>query len=275
MNYTTNQLTKIINLSTFCKVTTISDKDSICKLMKLFGLLIIPIFSQVFLLTSPAQATHNVKNGCGDDTGLGSLVPNNPTGASFQRACNNHDWCYGTLNQSKDYCDRKFHNEMLDQCSKTFHTIITRPLRATCNGVADNYYSAVKNSSNATRAYREAQTHAREEAFRWSQAGPIAGRTCTRIYEDADPNAWSDNYLCADRDFGIQWSQAGAIAGMKCTRIYEDADPYTWSDNYLCLPSSSTINFNWSQAGPISNMTCTRIYEDADPHAWNDNYLCY
>jgi hypothetical protein len=221
----------------------------------------------------PSRANHNVVNGCGDDTGLGRLVPNAPTGANFKPACDNHDRCYGELNQSKDLCDRRFHNELLDECGRTFKTIVTRPLRASCNGVADTYYSAV--STKGGRAYRESQTHARQEAFRWSQAGSIPGRICTRIYEDADPHAWSDNYLCADRDFGLRWSQAGVISGMKCTRIYEDADPHAWSDNYLCLPEASPINFRWSQANSIPNITCTKIYEDADPNAWSDNYLCY
>jgi hypothetical protein len=220
-------------------------------------------------------AKHNVQNGCGDDTGLGRLVPNAPTGASFQRACNNHDKCYGELGQDKGSCDRAFHNEMLDQCGRTFNTIIARPLRKACNGIADTYYSTVSRSSNAAAAYRESQAHAREEAFRWSQAGPISGRLCTQVFEVVDPHAWNDNFLCSDRDFGVRWSHAGPIAGMKCTRISEDADPHAWSDNYLCLPASSRINLVWSQAGPVNGMSCTRIHEDADPHAWSDNFLCY
>lgn len=111
--------------------------------------------------------------------------------------------------------------------------------------------------------------------FSWSQAGKISGMYCTRVYEDADPAPWGDNYLCSSNDIGMQWSQAGAISGMKCTRVHEDADPHAWSDNYLCVPPSSPINFRWSQAGAISGMNCTRVYEDADPHAWNDNYLCW
>ena len=237
------------------------------------ALLLLSCLQPVWIM--PSHANHNVQNGCGDDTGLGRLVPNAPTGASFQRACNMHDKCYGELGSDKGSCDRAFHNEMLDQCGRTFNTIIAKPFRITCNGIADIYYSAVSNSSNASAAYRESQAHAREEAFRWSQAGPIPGRVCTQIFENADPYAWSDNFLCADRDFGLRWSQAGPIDGMKCTRVYEDADPHAWSDNYLCLPSTSRINFVWSQAGSINGMTCTRIHEDADPNAWGDNFLCY
>ena len=107
----------------------------------------------------------------------------------------------------------------------------------------------------------------------WSQAGPISGMQCVRVYEDADPHAWSDNFLCSNQNLGLKWSQAGPISGMQCVRVYEDADPHAWRDNYLC--SNRNLGFQWSQAGPISGMQCVRVYEDADPHAWSDNYLCY
>jgi serine protease len=32
----------------------------------------------------------------------------------------------------------------------------------------------------------------------------------------------------------LSWSSSGPIAGKQCTRVYEDSDPYTWNDNYLC-----------------------------------------
>jgi hypothetical protein len=249
------------------------DKEAAVKTSKFFLVFVIVCGLPSFPLSS--QAEHNVKNGCGDDTFFGSLVPNAPVGASFRQACDDHDWCYGELGQSKDYCDRQFHNEMLEECRRTFDTMIARPLRATCSGVANMYYSAVNHSSNAARTYSDSKIHARLEAFRWSQSGSISGRTCIQVYENDDLNAWSDNYLCADRDFGLQWSQAGEIAGMKCTQVYENADPHSWSDNFLCLPNSSLINFRWSQSGAISGMTCTRIYEDADLPAWHDNFLCY
>jgi len=140
------------------------------KLSKFFTtLLLIP--GLLAIESIPAQANHNVVNGCGDDTGLGRLVPNAPTGADFRPACDNHDRCYGELSQSQEYCDRQFHNELLAECGRTFKTIVTRPLRATCNGVADTYFAAVQRKGGS--AYRAAQAHARQEAFRWSQAGPI------------------------------------------------------------------------------------------------------
>ena len=33
-------------------------------------------------------------------------------------------------------------------------------------------------------------------SFRWSFAGPLAGRTCVQWFETSDPDTWGDNYLC-------------------------------------------------------------------------------
>jgi hypothetical protein len=135
------------------------------RLVKVFMASMI-VFGLPSLMPLTSQAEHAVKNGCGDDAGLARLVPNAPAGASFERACNNHDGCYGELNQSKDYCDERFHSEMLDKCESTFNRAITRPLRATCNGMANIYYLAVSNSGSAAESYRKSQAHARQEAFR-------------------------------------------------------------------------------------------------------------
>lgn len=111
--------------------------------------------------------------------------------------------------------------------------------------------------------------------LKWSQAGPIAGLTCTKINEPADPNAWDDNYLCADEDLQLKWSSAGPIAGLQCVLINEPADIYkTWFDNYLCSPKD--LGFVWKANGPVADMKCVRIYEDSEPAAtaWQDNYLC-
>ena len=106
----------------------------------------------------------------------------------------------------------------------------------------------------------------------WSYAGPIAGMTCTKFKEGADPYTWNDNYLCANQDLGLRWSSAGPLSSMHCTKINEPSDPHTWDDNYLCSPSN--LGFMWSYAGPIDGMTCTKVNEPSDPHGWNDNYLC-
>lgn len=61
---------------------------------------------------------------------------------------------------------------------------------------------------------------------------------------------------------------------MRCTRVYEDADPAPWGDNFLCAPSNALFTLSWSQAGAIPGKACTRVYEAADPHSWGDNFLC-
>ena len=109
----------------------------------------------------------------------------------------------------------------------------------------------------------------------WSSAGPISGKHCTQLIESADPHTWSDNYLCADVNYGFLWSSAGPISGMRCTQFQEPSDPHTWMDNYLCVPHDSRLQLSWSSAGPISGKRCTQIIEPTDPHTWNDNYLCY
>jgi Group XII secretory phospholipase A2 precursor (PLA2G12) len=149
----------------------------------------------------------------------------------FAAACDEHDACYDTYGKSKQECDRAFHNRTLGICGRDHNTWLERPLKIACNGRADAFYTAVLEFGQ--KPYNEAQKAAKP-SFSWSQAGAISGLTCTRIYEDADPHAWSDNYLCSNKNWGLRWSQANAIGGMKCTRIYEDADPHAWADNYLC-----------------------------------------
>lgn len=49
-------------------------------------------------------------------------------------------------------------------------------------------------------------------SFRWSQAGAIPGMTCVRIHEDADPHAWSDNFLCVGVKFPLTGNRDDAVA---------------------------------------------------------------
>ncbi|HEY9704830.1 MAG TPA: phospholipase A2 [Allocoleopsis sp.] len=109
--------------------------------------------------TVPTLATHTEVNGCGSGP-TGKVTPNAPAGVSFEEACNNHDRCYGIIGKSQQDCDKAFHKEMLDKCARKFKTIIAKPLRASCNGAADVYYSAVKKYGGT--AYRAAQDHARK-----------------------------------------------------------------------------------------------------------------
>ncbi|WP_224367367.1 hypothetical protein [Hyalangium versicolor] len=110
----------------------------------------------------------------------------------------------------------------------------------------------------------------------WSYTGPLASKSyCTLVNEPADPNTWSDNYLCSSINHSLQWSHSGPITDMKCTAITESVDPHTWDDNYLCVPKTSQLNFVWSSAGPIAYKDCIQVNEPGDPYTWNDNYLCY
>lgn len=115
-------------------------------------------------------------------------------------------------------------------------------------------------------------------SLRFSNAGPIAGMTCTNLQEASDPQGtWGDNFFCSSRDIGLRWSSAGPIAGLRCTQVNEPAEPAstTWNDNYLCLPAAAPVTLQWSYAGTIPGKTCVAWNEGADPHTWNDNYACY
>ncbi len=113
--------------------------------------------------------------------------------------------------------------------------------------------------------------------FTWSCDGPIAGQHCVALTEPADPDGWSNNYLCSPTDLGVRWSNAGPVPGMRCTAIIEPREPapHAWSDNYLCVPTSSTYTFVWARSGPIAGRTCLPWNEPQDPHDWGDNYLCW
>ncbi|EKE11233.1 MAG: hypothetical protein ACD_15C00114G0012 [uncultured bacterium] len=142
----------------------------------------------------------------------------------------------------------------------------------------DGQYPEEHKSDNCTKEAVFTVASAPEpsnQKFAWSSAGPIVGRVCTQISEPADSYSWTDNFFCADSNYGIVWSSNGPIANMRCTQVIESADPHSWNNNYLCVPNTSNIYFSWSSAGPIDNQACTQWFEGADPYTWNDNYLCY
>ena len=163
------------------------------KIMKRFGL-IIPVFAQSFLLMLPVQATHKEINGCGDDSGLGRFVPNQPVGVDFRPVCDNHDKCYGTLGESREQCDNSFRSALRAKCEKTllrsaggiFGTVVTGGQALTsCYGVAETYYRSVRERGGT--AYSTAQNHAREELLSTKQA-------------QAPTNLQKDQYLVGDWD---------------------------------------------------------------------------
>ncbi|MGH9897258.1 MAG: hypothetical protein ACRD4L_00195, partial [Pyrinomonadaceae bacterium] len=108
----------------------------------------------------------------------------------------------------------------------------------------------------------------------WSFAGPIEGKNCLQISEPSDPNAWHDNFLCTDQNFGFRWSFVGGpIPGMVNIQWLEPSDPHGWHDNFLATPID--YGYQWSFAGPIPGKQCLQISEPSDPNAWHDNYICW
>lgn len=82
-------------------------------------LMVVPALVTIEMAT--IQPSRAVPNGCGGEGDWRSkYVPNNPTGASFEAACNNHDTCYETPGQPKEYCDNQFYNDMISACSTKY-----------------------------------------------------------------------------------------------------------------------------------------------------------
>lgn len=139
------------------------------------------------------------------------------------------------------------------------------------------YYSGLRRNLAEDDVAGIGSLYGTRRTLSWSSSGPIPGKWCVWINEEADPHTWTDNYLCSDSNLGIQWSNSGPIGGMRCTQITEPAEPgwHTWGDNYLCVPTSSSLQFSWAYDGPILGKQCVQWHEFADPHTWTDNFLCY
>lgn len=112
--------------------------------------------------------------------------------------------------------------------------------------------------------------------FTFSCDGAQSGQTCVNVNEPSDPDTWNDNFVCTAQSWGFKWSNAGPLAGMTCTNTPEGAEPNPgiWADNFFCAPPQSPWSFSWSSAGPIAGRTCLQWNETADSHTWNDNFLC-
>lgn len=115
-----------------------------------------------------------------------------------------------------------------------------------------------------------------QKGFAWSSIGPISGQFCTQIEEIADPNTWSDNYICAPQDYGLQFRSNGTIPGMTCMNMPQPA-PYayswTWADNYLCWPPAQNLGLTWSTTGPVSGRYCNTYITEVG--GWNpQTVLC-
>jgi Trypsin len=193
---------------------------------------------------------------------------------SYNGAITDRMLCAGLDTGGQDTCQGDSGGPLTRGTSNSVLTGIT----SWGNGCADpNLFGVYTRVSNPTiKSFIESNFGEPTTLLAWSSAGPMPGRVCTQILEVADPHTWSDNYLCADRDYGFRWSSAGPISGMACTAIIESADPHTWNDNFLCLPSGAAIEIAWSSAGPVAGFSdCVHMHEAADPHTWDDNFLCY
>src|SRR5262249_17857635 len=106
--------------------------------------------------------------------------------------------------------------------------------------------------------------------FSFSGAGPLDGKHCVNVNEPGDPDTWTDNYFCSDKDVGMKWSYQGPLDGMDCVNVTEpsDGEAAVWNDNYLCLPRGSQYRFTWSFAGPIAGQTCVRWFEHVENASW-------
>ena len=115
----------------------------------------------------------------------------------------------------------------------------------------------------------------------FSLNGPLnkSNFDCVRVFEDADPDAWGDNYFCGPTGVGMTWQEGGeAPPNLTCTNVNEPSEPaaHAWADNKICLPHNSDWEFAWSFNGPIqgARYTCVPWNETADHDSWNDNFLC-
>ena len=89
------------------------------------------------------------------------ILRNKPmVGIDFEKACNGHDQCYGTIGKTKAQCDQEFKNDMLNICKS--YDLNTR---ATCEDFAQLYYWGVDLTPEAQGAYDAAQRTA------WAEEG--------------------------------------------------------------------------------------------------------
>lgn len=85
-------------------------------------------------------------NGCGPQNGV-NFVPQSPLGvATFTKACDQHDICYGTCNSSKANCDFTFFDDMAAICHAEyppFGGLFNAIGHSYCLSLAQDYTAAV------------------------------------------------------------------------------------------------------------------------------------
>ncbi len=157
-------------------------------------------------------------NGCGPAAGidigpLHGLEPwDSPLGlAHFVGACNTHDCCYGSCQQSKSECDSNFLESLSSACDQSPTNLLTGVGLGYCNTIAAIYYAAV--AVGGGDAYTTAQ---REACIACRPRCQCAGTTaCCEA---------PSNYTCFDQmtdrnncgDCGIQCSPGQACVGGWC-----------------------------------------------------------
>lgn len=96
-------------------------------------------------------------NGCGP-SGYGWTVPDSYGDANWTPACNRHDKCYGTCNESRLKCDVLMRKSMQHACKRAYRRDDERKKMRKCLGRARFYFNVVSNSGQS--AYEAAQDEA-------------------------------------------------------------------------------------------------------------------
>lgn len=77
-------------------------------------------------------------------------VSDNPGGADFRHACDNHDDCYMTLGMPRETCDLRFLRDMLEACR-------TAPSFTSCQYYATIYYAGIRAFGLPAYIYEQAR----------------------------------------------------------------------------------------------------------------------
>lgn len=120
------------------------------RIITLLGALIAACGLSVGTGSAVASAHEPGTNGC-------TLSPDEsyvPVYYNFHRSCDRHDLCYinkpyGNTSAGRYQCDLDFRASMRGWCAGYYSRWWQAPLRSTCYGVADTYYTAVRTFGGA------------------------------------------------------------------------------------------------------------------------------
>lgn len=242
------------------------------KLIKWLGYFAFIAVVPALPLSQSVHATHLNINGCGDDSGLGRFVPNQPSGVSFEPVCNNHDRCYGQLGRSRGDCDNRFRSELRAKCEKDLlrnggglvGTVLTGGKALTsCYAMAELYYQAVRERGGT--AYQIAQDHAREDQnSRDSNRGSgarIALRTTSKgLYLVAENGG--NGIINANRASVGPWEifrlidlNGGTLNSGDSINLISDQGAFVVAEN----GGGNALNANRSSAGPWEKISIIKL----------------